>query len=119
MKIFAVSLLLLISMVALVVINALYIERTIDRMIELSDASRNNKSAESLDELCRYWESHRSFIALSVSLREIDSVTENLLNIKSAFSEGNEWMLEQSYALFLNALEDIRRYEKIALINIF
>ena len=119
MKIFAISLVLLISIIVLVVINSFYIERTIDRLIELSDIAQSEKTPDAIEQLCDYWEDHRSYVALSVSLREIDSVTENLLNVKSAFDENNEWMMKQSYALLINALEDIRRYEKIAILNIF
>ncbi len=118
MKLFALSLILPILIITLVVINTFYINQTIDKLIELADEVRNEQTIGSAEKLLSYWEGHRSFIALSVSLREIDSTTENILILKSACNENNKWMIEQSYNLFCNSLEDIRRYEKIDLLNI-
>ena len=56
---------------------------------------------------------------MSTSLRDVDSVTENLLNFRTSIIEGNDLLLEQSYALLCNSLDDIARYERISLENIF
>lgn len=119
MKGFTVSLILLLSIIILVITNIIYVNSTITRLERLARNVWNTRTSDAADELYRYWESCRSFVGLSVSLREIDSVTENLLSLQAACNEGNEWLIEQSYVLFCNALEDIRRYEKITLLNIF
>lgn len=119
MKGFTVSLILLACIIALVTANVIYVNRTIDRLEQLAGNVRNTRTADAVNELYTYWEKYRSFVGLSVSLREIDSATENLLSLQAACNEGNDWLTEQSYVLFCNALEDIRRYEKITLLNIF
>ncbi|MBO7310734.1 MAG: hypothetical protein J6U86_05010 [Clostridia bacterium] len=118
MKIFALSLLLPILIIALVVANSIYVNRTINTLTELARTLKQDRTAVSAEKLLSYWESHRAFIALSVSLREIDSTTENIICFKSACANNNDWLIEQSYSLLCNSLDDIRRYEKISLLNI-
>ena len=119
MRGFIISIALLLTVLALVIINAIYINKTIDRMTEIADDVKANTSEEAINELYEYWETHRYFVALSVSLREIDSVTENLLNLKTACAEKNSWLINQSYSLFINSLEDIRRYEELSSLALF
>lgn len=119
MKGFTVSLILLAFIIVLVVLNVLYVNRTINELEQLAGDVWHTRTADAVDELYSYWEKCRSLVGLSVSLREIDSATENLLSLQAACNEGNDWLIEQSYVLFCNALEDIRRYEKITLLNIF
>ena len=118
MKIFALSLLLPILIIALVVANSIYVNRTITTLTERARTLTQDRTDTAAEKLLSYWEGHRSLIALSVSLREIDSTTENIICFKSACANDNEWLIEQSYSLLCNSLDDIRRYEKISLLNI-
>ena len=119
MKIFAISLILLTITVALVLVNVSYVKSTTDNLLSLAKDVRADPCEKTVGRLAECWDRHRSVLALSVSLRDIDSVTENLLNLKTACLEKNEWLVEQSYSLFCNALEDIRRYETLSVLNIF
>ena len=119
MKELIASLILLTVVVTLVIINAFYVDSTLEKLDRLADRAFNEPSEKSLAELIDYWERHRSFVGLSASLREVDSVPENMLNLQTSFREGNSVMAEQSYSLLCNALDDIRRYEKLSIINIF
>ena len=119
MKVFVLSLILLALAISLVLINVCYVKRTTDTLLLLADEVHADPSQKTVGRLSEYWDEHRSTLALSVSLRDIDSVTESLLNLQTASLEKNEWLIEQSYALFRNALEDIRRYETLSIINIF
>lgn len=113
------SLLLLVFVIVAVSFNYVYVNGTIETLGTLAEQAWQEKSPDNVSELIDYWEKHRPYIGLSVSLREIDSVTENLLNLNVACSKGNDTMIEQSYSLFITALEDIKRYEKLSIINIF
>ena len=119
MKELTVSLILLAVVIILVIANALYVNSTLEQLGELTEKAFNERSEESVSELIGFWEKHKPLVGLSASLREIDSVTENMLNLQTSFKESNEVIAEQSYSLLRNALDDIRRYEKISIINVF
>lgn len=119
MKGFAISLILLAVIIIMILINAFYIKSTLDKLERLAQGVWSERTPEAVSSLMDYWEKHRATVALSVSLREIDRVTENLLCLQAACIESNEVMMKQSYSLFINALDDIKRYERISVINIF
>lgn len=119
MKIFTVSLILLVLAIALVIANVAYVNHATNELLSLARDVHEDPCEKTVGRLSEYWDSQRSLLALSVSLRDIDSVTENLLNLQTACLEQNEWLIEQSYALFRNALEDIKRYETLSVLNIF
>ena len=96
MKGLVTSLILLTVAIILVVINAFYINITVEKLDELADTVLHEQTEASVSELLDYWEKHHPFIGLSVSLREIDRVTENLLNLRTACRECNDVMTEQS-----------------------
>ena len=120
MRAFAITIVLFIAVIILVTANALYVNSTLERTKQLAtEIYKDSTSSEALSELYDHWQKHKSFIALSTSLRDIDSVTENLLNFKTAVIQGNDMLIHQSYALLCNALDDVARYESFSLENIF
>ncbi len=116
MKAFVASLVLLAIILCAIVVNALYSNKILERIEKLAgEVYKDSTSEEVLSRLCDYWSSHRDYLSLSVSLDDIDSVTECLLEFKAAAKEQNSMMLSQSYALLCNALDDIARFEKISI----
>ncbi len=120
MKVVIASAILFLIVIAAVIGNAVYSDTVLDKLHMLAEnAYKNSTSDEMLSELCDYWESYRDYFSLTASLKDIDSVTENLLNFKTATQNGNTTGRDQSYILLCNALDDIARFEKISFVNIF
>ncbi len=120
MKTFAISIILFLAVIVLVTVNVFYVNGVLEHTKQLAtEIYKDSTSTEALSELYDHWQSHKSWLGLSVSLRDIDSVTENLLNFKTAVIQGNDILLHQSYALLCNSLDDVARYESFSVENIF
>ncbi len=111
MKAVIISLLLFASVISLMLFNVKYVSDTVSTMKEIAtDVRDGNQSA---DELLEYWNSRRTYLGFCVSFREIDKVSENVLCLKSAHNKQSSLMVEQSYLLLCDSLDDVLRLEKI------
>ena len=111
MKALIISLLLFTAVISFMIFNIKYVSNTVNTTKELAtDVCEGNKSA---DELIEYWSSRRIYLGFCVSFRELDKVSENILCLKSAHEEQSKLMVEQSYLLLCDSLDDILRLEKI------
>lgn len=111
MKSLIISLLLFTAVISLMIFNIKYVNDTASTMKELaSDVRDGNQSADALIE---YWNTRRTYLGFCVSFRELDKVSENLLCLKSAIGGKSDLMIEQSYLLLCDSLDDISRLEKI------
>ena len=120
MKTFAATLVLFLILIIIIIVNVFYVNSVLERTRELATQIYTDSADDAaLSELCEYWKKHKAVLGMSTSLRDVDSVTENLLNFRTSIIEGNDLLLEQSYALLCNSLDDIARYERISLENIF
>ena len=120
MKALAIALILFLLIITIVVLNAIFVERTIIQAQELSiTILKNDKASLAVDKLWDFWQDRSRLLSLSVSKREIDAATENLLLFKTAYSEGNTYLSKQYCNMFCKLLEDILRYEKISISSLF
>lgn len=111
MKSLIISLLLFAAVLSLMIFNIKYVSDTVNTMKEIASAVR--EGVQSSDDLTDYWDTRRTYLGFCVSFREIDKVSENVLCLESAHSEGSALMVEQSYLLLCNSLDNILRLEKI------
>lgn len=119
MKELVISIILFITVITLVVFNAFYVTSTAETLKSLAKQATENASVETLSALVNYWNIRRNHISLSAGLREVDSVTENLVSLKVALEDGDFDRINQSYALLCNAIDDITRYERLSFVAIF
>lgn len=119
MKELIISLILLSTVLALVCANAIYTANITDQLKELAAKAKDSASDEALSALCDHWENHKDLLSLSASLRDVDSITKNLLSLRVAIEENNRQRIEQCYVLFCNALDDVSRFERLSFGVIF
>lgn len=119
MKELVISLILFSTVLALVCANAIYTDRLTDQLKELATKAKDSASEEALSALYDHWDRHKDLLSLSASLRDVDSITENLLSLRVALEESNDQRIEQCYVLFCNSLEDVRRFERLSLGVVF
>lgn len=120
MKAVALSIILLIGVLVLTVLNSSFVNSRIEKMksIAMEISENGSRSTEAVDKLYSIWEDSRALFSLSVGLREIDRVTENLLSLREACSLNNDWEIRQKCVLLCNALDDIARYEHFSIESI-
>jgi len=119
MKGFIISIIIFAAVLSAVIANNCYVHVSIEELMQNAQNVYMDQDADqSLTELISLWERKKAVFALSANFRQIDSATEHLLSLKSAHESGNSRAVEQYYLLFCNALQDIRRYEKISIENI-
>ena len=119
MKELIISLVLACTVLILVCVNAMYINNVTEQLQDLATKAKDSASAEALSELLEHWDTKKEILSLSAKLSDIDSITENLLSLKVAIEEQDPLRTDQCYVLFCNALEDIRRFEKLSFGIIF
>ena len=120
MKAFAASIVLFFTVIALTVINAVYISSITDQMKSLSQAVCEASDTEkAISELSEYWETHEKYVSLSAGLRDLDKVTEEILKLRAACQSDNEHGKLQSCRLLIDALDDIKKHERFSMDSIF
>ncbi len=120
MKSFVITLILFFIILISVPLCSVYASSVISQTEELARAAyENSTSEEALSRLYEYWNSHERFLNLFITFGELDKVTENLIEFKSNAENGNTVLLSQSYELFINSLENIRRFQAPSMQVIF
>ena len=120
MKVFAISILLFIILLAVILSNALYIRSTAQIMHQLTARLDEPKSrSDVLDELRSLWEKRRPIIALTVGYRELDHFDETLTQLQWAHQIESEAEFAHFRALLPNAIDELTRTEHFSIKNIF
>lgn len=123
MKEFAASLILLVLVITCVTVNAIYVKNTSQQIKDLAlDVFLSQGEAEeskAIEALNSKWEASRQLLAVSISLREIDDVTEYIIRLECAKQDGDETELGRVYHLLCNSIDDAVRYERLSLHTIF
>lgn len=108
------SLLLLLILALITLVNFLYINNVGNSLTELALAVDERDDAIQLQ---RYWESQISTVSISVSNSAIEKLTDAIDTLVCyAESERNE-ELSRSIAIVLNAIDGMRRLERISMSN--
>ena len=111
----------LILMIAAVSINAIYIKRTADNIINMIDNAENfgSNSREAVLLIAEQWKKNILLLRLSLSQKELDDIS--LIIDEAQISANNEDIEEykKSMARLKRAIESIKNREKISIENIF
>ena len=119
MRSFIISLILFLCLLGIIFFNNIYVNRTareITRLLSLT--SIEDDTSEQMDSLLSYWERHRAFLSLSVSLREIDKAQELFIALRYAYETKNAYDFEKTKELIYDTAEDLARLEGFSIENI-
>ena len=120
MKVFWVSCVLFLVLLAGIFWNARYIRTSEAYLRETVEAMGTVEGrGERLSELEEFWKKHRDLFGLSVGFRELDHFEELLVELRWAHDGGLESEFQRCRALLLDAIEEISRNEQISVGNIF
>ena len=120
MKVFWISLVLFLVLLAGIFWNAHYVRESTEHLTDLVEELKEpDEREETLTELEGFWEKNKNLFGLSVGFRELDHFGEVLVELRWAHDFGREEDFQKNRALLLDAIEEIERNERISVGNIF
>ena len=111
MKSFIIAIVLLVLVIGFVIVNALIVAKTTDKLILMADGDVN--------ELEKYWEEKYYYISMSTHCDILEQADISVGDMKSYFESGNQEEYLASKERFLNAVDEIKTGEKLVFYNIF
>ena len=120
MKAWIASLVLFLALIALMAFNANYVHRVSAHVCATADALsfEDESTANTLDELEKYWQQHRPYLALSISYRDLDHLCEALISLRSAYDMQNASDFELYRRIVSDSAAEIARLEKFSVENL-
>ncbi len=120
MRSFIITAFLFLFMLSLIFFNKMYIESSADYIIEcMSDEMFSENPEEASKALDNFWNKNISTIGLSVGYKELDRMSELIVNLKENVVCGNLDEAKHTRALIIESASDIARLEQFSLENIF
>ena len=116
MKSFITSIILFIAIILATVINTVYVRDTVSTLEQLAlSVSEGDSDGSDLE---AFWNDHKDYIELTTSYRQIDEISNIIINLRNSYTFDDKQALQQNYVLLCNALDDILRYESFSITNI-
>lgn len=115
MRSFIITLILLIAMILSIIANAIYINNTTAKIIELAnDKEFKNAPEDAFLRLESFWESNKIAMEFSVGIKSSDRISELILDLKEYIATGNPAEARRVRALIADCASDISRLEKLS-----
>ncbi len=121
MKAFWISLVLLICLLGGVVWNYIYINDVFSQMTRTLDAIPSFDSPDcetACEALLETWKKHTDTVGLSVCFAIVDRVSEQAETLRICAACGDRFGFETARTLLRDALEDMRRLERVLIENL-
>ena len=121
MKAFLISLVLLVCLLGGVVGNYIYINEVFAQMSDALDAIPDLDSpdcAAACEAFLETWKKHTDTVGLSVCFNIVDRVSEQAETLRICAACGDRFGFETARALLRDALDDMRRLERVSIENL-
>ena len=122
MKVFVLTVILLLVLVLLVGINALYINNVANRMLsrleKLPDIDHPDCVSHAR-ELLAFWESCADTVNLTVSFSAVDRITEQAKLLLACAEHGDALGFHSALTLLFDTVADLKRLETFDVGNLF
>ena len=118
MRSFNISVTLFICLCICVIANAIFIHDCADRIERAAD-ELSAPTEEKLCELETLWEKRKAYIGLSISENHLDSISQTIISLRCAYESRNEAEFKKDLALLSACADEIKRYERLSVENIF
>ncbi len=120
MRSFIITSLLFTIMIFSITANAIYVSRTADKIKEYVEGEEFEKAPEaSMTALESLWEDNRIILELSVGYKEMDLISELILDLKHYVNINNTEETKRIRTLIADAADDISRLERLSLESLF
>lgn len=122
MKMFAISLTLLLAALVCVAVNYIYINEVCDTLLEQIEEMPDVKDPDCLDAVKRlgnFWNARVDYAGLSASYVITDRISEQTETLIACAECGDLFGFRTALALLRDAVGDLRRLESFSIGNIF
>ena len=116
MRSLKISITLFAILIICIAFNSLYISHCAERLLSQTDDILLSGSAEELDD---FWKSNKKYIGMSISETQLDSISRLIVSIRCDIEQNNSADLKKDVALLRDAVDGIRRYERLSIENLF
>ena len=119
MRSFIITLILFFTVISIIAINSLYIQETTDTLILYANDEEFKKApTDALERLESFWDKNRLLIEFSVSCKEVDRMSELILDLGECIKASNTDEATRIRALIADCAKDISRLERISIENL-
>lgn len=99
--------------------NNVYIRHCADHISAcVSDDIFEKDPAEAIDELERFWKSNHEIVGLSVGYKELDRMSDLIIDLKTYFELGNVSEVKRIREMIVEGADEISRLERFSLENL-
>lgn len=117
MKTFFISLAFFLLLLAVVVLNYIYINGICDGLTELADALESELCDERISALEECWEKHQTLLCFSVNYEYINNISGRISSIRALFDANDAFVLRE-VALLKEDIKEMRKLESLSPQNI-
>ena len=116
MRSLKISLTLFAALIICIIFNSLYLHQC---SAHLSEAAATVKNEADVVELENFWNNNKQFIGLSISETHLDYISRLIISVKYNCKYQNTSELQKDLSLLADSAEDIKRYERFSIENLF
>ncbi len=119
MRSFLITSLIFLSMCTAIFINNAYIRRSADRIREfVSEESFEADPEGAIKSLDEFWEDNHAIVGLSVGYKELDRMSDLIIDLKTYFELGNDSEVLRTRAMIDECADELSRLERFSLENL-
>lgn len=119
MRAFIISICLFAATCSAIVINNIYIKNTADRIVDLVEGETfDSHPLDTARELEELWEKHHPIVGLSVGYKELDRMSDLIIDLKIQLQLGNQSEVIRLRAMIVECADEISRLEHFHLENL-
>jgi len=112
MKNTIIAIVLLLTVIIFVIVNAFVVASITDKLVKLTEES-------SLSELKEYWDEKSYYLSITTHLDVLEEADKAICDMESYRKSGSEEEYLAAKERFINSIDEIATGEKISLYNIF
>ena len=119
MRSFIITLILLALVCTAIVLNNMYIKHSAEYIVEcVSDNSFVSAPEEAIGKLELFWEKNHPIIGLSVGFKELDRMSDLILDLKIYYKLGSLPEVTRTRDMIREAADEISRLERFGIENL-
>ena len=119
MRAIIITVLIFIFMCCIIFANNIYIKETAEFICEcVSEGEFERDPSESIQKLDEFWQKNHPIVGLSVGYKELDRMSDLIIDLKVYHELGNTAEVLRVRALIIETADEISRLEKFELENL-
>ena len=119
MRSFLITLVLFLSMCGVIFANNVYIKKTADFICEcVSEEEFEKNPSSAIERLDEFWEKNHPIVSLSVGYKELDRMSDLIIDLRLYFELGNSSEVKRARELIIESANEISRLEFFHLENL-